>query len=123
MCLKKQLIIYSQGVGIPQPAAPRGRDGEAPVYLPSDTTEIAVLKAYEDSCAEMTPPARVVKYSTFNNIWRLCVLHIKIVSHREDVCATCERLRKAVSDAFEEEEKLVEALQQHIITAQEERDA
>jgi len=82
---------YSQEVGIPQPAAPRGRDGEAPVYLPSDTTRIAVHKAYQDSCAEMTPPARVVKYSTFNSIWRSCVPHIKIASPREDVCATWER--------------------------------
>ena len=31
---------YSQEVGIPQPAAPRGRDGEAPVYLPSDTNVV-----------------------------------------------------------------------------------
>ena len=66
-----------------------------------------------------------MKYSTFNNIWRACVPHIKIASPREDVCATCERLRKDVSDALEEEEKLAsaEALRQHIITAQKERDA
>jgi len=61
---------YSQEVGILQPAAPRGRDGEAPVYLPIDTIKIAVHKAYQDSCVEMTPPARVVKYSTFNNIFQ-----------------------------------------------------
>ena len=99
---------------------PLGRDREAPVYLPSDTTKIAVHKAYQESCAEMTPPARVVKYSTFNNIWRACVPHIKIASPREDVCATCERLRKDVSDALKEEENLAsaEALRQHIITEQ-----
>jgi len=91
---------YSQEVGIPQSAASRCRDGDAPVYLPSDSTNIAMHKAYQDSCAEMTPPTRVVKYSTFNNIWRSCVPHIKIASPREDVCATCERLRKAVSDAL-----------------------
>ena len=40
------------------------------------------------------------------------------------VCATCERLRKAVSDACEEDEKLssAEALRQLILTAQKERD-
>ena len=110
---------YSQEVEIPQPTAPRGRDREAPVYLLSHTTKIVVHKAYKDSCAEMTPPARVVKYSTSNNIWRACV------PPRKDVCATCERIRKAVSDVFEENETLAsaEALRQHIITARKERDA
>jgi len=53
------------------------------------------------------------------------VPHIKIATPRDDVCATCERLRKAVSDACEEEEKLssAEALRQHILTAQKKRDA
>ena len=64
-------------------------------------------------------------YSPFNNIWRSRVPYIKIASPREDVCATRERLRKVVSDAFEEEERLApaDALLQHIITAQKERDA
>ena len=71
---------YSEEVGLPHPAAPRGRDGDAPVYLPSNSTKIAVHRAYADSCAAVTPPARVVKYSTFINIWRSCVPHIKIAT-------------------------------------------
>ena len=83
---------YSEEDGLSQPSAPRCRNGEAPVYLPSNTTNIAIHRAYADSCAAVTPPARVVKYSTFINTWRLCVPHIKIATPRDDICARLRNL-------------------------------
>jgi len=55
------------------------------------------------------------------------VPHIKIATHRDDVCATCERLKKAaVSDQADRKKKekltYAEALRQHILTTQKERD-
>lgn len=89
---------------MPQPAAPRGRDNTAPIYLTSDTTKSSVHEKYTASCTEGN--IRAVKYSTFNNIWRSCLSHIKIASPRDDVCATCERMRKCIMDSVSEQEKL-----------------
>ena len=49
-------------------------------------------------------------------------MHIKIATPRDDVCGTCEKLRKAVQDAVLEEEKLDCANKQmeHVLTAQKE---
>jgi hypothetical protein len=118
------LSNFADEFGIPQPAAPRGRDGDAPVYLPSDNTKVMVHQLYTDTCAQRVPPIRVVKYSTFNNIWRSCMPHIKIANPREDVCATCEMLRKLVVDSVTEEEKLesTQKLQEHVLLAQKERE-
>ena len=113
---------YADEFSIPQPAAPRSRDNTAPVYLSSDTTKAKLHQTYVDSCAESDPPHRVVKYSTFNNIWRHSLPHIKIATPRDDVCATCEKLRKKVQDSVTEEEKLQSAnnLREHVLTAQNE---
>lgn len=115
---------YADEIGIPQSAAPCGRDSDAPVYLPSDTTKVTVHKSYIGSCAETVPITRAVKYSTFNNIWRSCLPHIKIASPRDDVCATSERFRKEVMDSITEEEKLesTQKLRSHVQAAQKERE-
>ena len=118
-----QLISnYADEFGIQQPAAPRGRDNTAPVYLPSDATKVILHQTYVDSCAASDPPCRAVKYSTFNNIWRHSLAHIRIATPRDDVCATCEKLRKKVQDSVTEEEKLESAncLKEHVLTAQKE---
>ncbi|KAJ8313807.1 hypothetical protein KUTeg_008368 [Tegillarca granosa] len=93
---------YAEEFGIPQPAAPRGRDSVPLIYLPCDTTKIFVHSKYQSSCEELETPVRSVKYSTFNKIWLQCLPDIKIASPRDDVCATCEKYRKAVVDTVTE---------------------
>ena len=113
---------FSDEFGMPQPAAPRGRDNTPPIYLTSDTTKVRVHELYTAVCSETN--IRAVKYSTFNNIWRTCLPHIKIATPRDDVCATCEKMRKLVMDAVTEEEKMESTnnMREHILDAQKERD-
>ncbi|KAJ8321700.1 hypothetical protein KUTeg_000171 [Tegillarca granosa] len=113
---------YAEEFGIPQLAAPRGRDSVPPIYIPCDTTKIFVRSKYLSSCEELETPVRSVKYSTFNKICLQCLPHIKIASPRNDVCANCEKYRKAVVDAVAEEEKLEATtnMRDHITSAQKE---
>ncbi|KAJ8319920.1 hypothetical protein KUTeg_001507 [Tegillarca granosa] len=114
---------YAHELGIPQPAAPRGSDSVPSIYLPCDTTKILVHSKYLSSCEELETLIRSVTYSTFNEIWIQCLPHIKIASPR-DVCATCEKYRKAVVDAVTEEEKLEATINMryHITSAQKGRE-
>ena len=115
---------YSQEFGIPQPAAPRGRDDTAPIFLTASTLKKDVHEKYVESCANSEPPSRHVKLTTFRHIWATCLPHIKIATPRDDVCATCEKLRKTIMDSVTEQEKLdsTNKLQEHILDAQKERD-
>ena len=56
-------------------------------------------------------------------VWKSCCPHIKVASPQEDVCGRCEKLRKLMSDARSEEEKLRAAteMQEHIVRVQRER--
>ena len=112
---------YADINGLPQPAAPRGTDNTPPVYLHCQNTKKSVHKDYRDSLADN---AREIKYTTWTKIWRNCVPHIRIATPRDDVCATCEKLRKRVMDARDEEEKLsaTTELRDHILAAQSERE-
>ncbi|XP_060601134.1 uncharacterized protein LOC132754508 isoform X3 [Ruditapes philippinarum] len=124
----KHAVTYvsqtAEDIGIPQPAAPRGSDNMPPVYLPSATTKLDIHKKYETSCLESEPTKRAVHYKTFCNIWKQCLPHIKIASPRDDVCATCEKLRKVVMDSRTEDEKLQGTAnpREHIVNAQNERE-
>ena len=42
-------------------------------------------------------------------MWKNCGGHIEIASPRDDVCATCERIRKEITDAVTEPEKIAAA--------------
>ncbi|XP_078328084.1 uncharacterized protein LOC144623518 [Crassostrea virginica] len=107
---------FADEFGLPQPAALRGRDDVPPIYIPSDMTTKDIHGKYIESC----PNDRHVHYSTFCNIWNQCLPHIRIAKPRDDVCATCEKLRKCILDAVSEEDKLEAALkvQDHITHAQ-----
>lgn len=106
--------------GIPQPAAPRGRDNIPPVYLSAETTKCRLHSEYITSCVSLQPPVRYVKLSAFKTIWLSCLPHVKIASPWDDVCATCEKFRKMVMDAREEEDKLQAStdLRNHVLKAQ-----
>lgn len=116
------LQSYADDQGLPQPAAPRGRDGIAPIYLHSSNTKRAIHSIYESSLQEQN--VRRVKLSAFCQIWQSCLPHIIIASPRHDVCATCEQCRKNIVDAVTEEAKLqlTTRFQNHVLHAQAERE-
>jgi hypothetical protein len=104
--------------GIPQPAAPRGIDNFPLVYLSAETTKLALHEEYSTTCTNQQ--VRALRLTAFKDVWRTCLPHVRIASPRDDVCATCEKMRHGVMDAITEEEKLlaVDALKTHILQAQ-----
>jgi len=112
------VLNKAEEIGIPYPAAPRCKDNIPTVYLPSSTTKLQIHALYTALCNEQH--VRLVKLSAFKDIWATCVPHIKIAKPREDVCATCERMRRDISAAVTEEEKrgALEAMTTHINDAQ-----
>ena len=116
------VVNYSEQFGIPQPAAPRGRDNDPPIYLPCDTLKKHVHEQYTEHCAQSGN--RALKYKTFCKVWKNCVSHIRIASPRDDVCATCERIRKEITDAVTEPDKIAaaEKLRNHNLDAVKERE-
>ena len=70
------IVHFSEENGLPQPAAPRGRDDTAPVYLPADMTKTMIHSMYAVSCDEAS--VRVIKKSAFLGIWSQCCSHIKV---------------------------------------------
>ena len=113
---------YADEFGLPQPAAPRGRDDTPPIYLPSSKTKMDVHDTYSRSCEEAS--VRVISLSTFRKLWINCLPYIKIATPRDDVCATCEKVRKEIMGAVTEESKLEAAakMTEHVVIAQQERD-
>ncbi|XP_053376640.1 uncharacterized protein LOC123565268 [Mercenaria mercenaria] len=116
------LINYASEVGLPQPAAPRGRSDEPPIYLPSSDTKLSIHQQYKEVCIENDK--LYVGLTTFKDLWSLCVPHIKISSPIEDVCRTCEDFRQEIKLAMSEDDKLSATgrYQSHILQARKERD-
>jgi len=98
---------YAQLNGIPMPAAPKGGTGDAPVYLPASETKKAVHEQYVRCCTEAN--SRPLGLTAFQDAWRQCLPHIRIASPREDVCQTCELLRRDITKAVTESDKLAAA--------------
>ena len=98
-----------------------GRPDTAPIYLHSSMTKLYIHSLYRESC--VVDNVRFVKKSCFCTVWNTCLPHIRIATPRDDVCATCEKLRKQVSDAISEEDKIERSQQltSHVIGAQRER--
>ncbi|XP_053379714.1 uncharacterized protein LOC123532084 [Mercenaria mercenaria] len=124
----KRIVEYIKNFadekGLPQPAAPRGRDNIPPIFLPSDTTKKEMHEEYVSLCRSSSSGFKAVSLTLFKNIWSNCVPHIRIAGPREDVCARCEKLRQHVMDARTEPEKLeaTTELRDHILVAQNERE-
>ncbi|XP_070539002.1 uncharacterized protein [Ptychodera flava] len=102
----KFLEQYAQENGIPMPAAPRGRDGVPPVYLPSSVRKEDIYKQYVDSCKACSPSKQCVGLTTFKGVWSSCAPHIQKMNIRTDVCSKCEKFRQKIMYAVSEEEKL-----------------
>jgi len=115
------LVRYADVNGLPQPAAPRGRDNEPPIYLPASLTKYAIHKEYKEECARQE--IRCLGLTSFKGTWSQCVPHIKISTPRDDVCQKCELLRKKIKDAVSDRDKLDagNAFTSHVTHAQEER--
>ncbi|KAH3898417.1 hypothetical protein DPMN_022647 [Dreissena polymorpha] len=111
------IMNTSEEIGLPYPAAPRGKDNIPIVFLPSSTTKLHLHAHYSSACEERN--VRCVKISAFKSILLHCVPHIKIAKPREDVCGTCERLRRDIVGAVTEDEKLhaLTAMETHITDA------
>lgn len=108
------LLRFAETNGIPQPAAPRGRDEDPPVFLESTLTKKDVHSRY--NVAAVDAGVRELRISSFKGIWSHCLPHIRICGPRQDVCHKCEVMRKKVADAVEEASKLAAAtaLTEHI---------
>lgn len=115
------MLNYADVHGLPQPAAPRGRDGHPPVYLPVSTTQTTLHSNYVESCREAC--SRALGLTSFVSTWKQCCPHICIATPQTDVCKTCETLRKEISDAVSETDKLDTSsrLKEHVEHAQAER--
>ncbi|KAH3748912.1 hypothetical protein DPMN_183401 [Dreissena polymorpha] len=70
------------------------RVGETIRHRYSGTKKMNIHKLCKASCQETG--LRFVEKSSFQSIWSACIPHIKVASTRDDVCATCEKLRKKI---------------------------
>ena len=120
--LLQYLTTYAEKYGLPQPTALSGRATVPHTYLPFHNTKRSVFCSYSESCQEAGTP--VVSEVTFKKLWRKHLPHIKIVTRREDCCATCEGLRSSIMRAATDEQKAValQDLNEHLTLAYANRD-
>ncbi|XP_053392666.1 uncharacterized protein LOC123542687 [Mercenaria mercenaria] len=116
------ILSYANEEGLPQPAAPRGREDEAPIYLPSSDTKQSVHSEYVKRCMEAEK--RYVGLTTFKDIWKNCLPHIKIASPKEDVCKVCEDCKQDIKLAMSENDKILatQKYHNHVLQARKERE-
>ncbi|XP_076116844.1 uncharacterized protein LOC143084316 [Mytilus galloprovincialis] len=116
------VVGFANEFGLPQPAAPRGRDDKAPVYLSSSETLLNLHFKYKSACE--TEEVSSVGKSSFRDIWLKCCPHIKICGPKDDVCFKCENFKQFIMDSTSEEDKLKYSseLQQHVEACKIERD-
>ena len=114
------ILNYSLVFGLPMPAAPRGRGEEAPIYLPASATYKSVHSEYVKQSGE----AQTLGYRAFLYLWTKKCKSIKFMTRRMDVCNKCELLRDDIRSARAEDEKIsaTEALRDHVVLAQKERE-
>ena len=116
---KAMLFIqnYADVNGLPQPAAPRGHNGPAPIYLPCFVSKLMLHGLYAQAGGTMS-------YRSFLRVWSSMCADIVIMKPREDVCATCSDLQSRISRAITEEQRMscTETLRKHITKAMDRRD-
>ena len=99
--VKTVIMIYADDYGLPQPAAPRGRDDDPPVYLPASHTKKHVYEIYKNASQD-----KFVGQPSFYGLLKKLSPHIKISMPKDDACFKCEFHRKAVEVGRSEEDKL-----------------
>ena len=107
-------------VGLPQPAAPRGRAKLAPIYLPASHRKRNVYDSYVESLDTAEQP---ISYRSFCRLWQVHASDVVVMKPRTDVCAICERHRESIKRARTEEEfaEANQRLAMHLETARDER--
>ena len=115
------IVNYATTFGLPQPAARRGRAGEAPVYLPASEGYNTVHQKYVEAC--LTSGKHAAKYHSFRHIWLQCLPHVQFMTPRTDVCHYCEEYRVLIVKAISENDKvrLAQEFKEHVAEAQKER--
>ena len=103
---------YAEVNGLPQPAALRGHNGPAPIYLPTYTTKKMVHSLFLKSGGTMS-------YMSFTRIWTKTCADIVIMKPREDVCGKCSDLQSQIYRAPTEEDRitLTDSLRSHVTMA------
>ena len=76
---------YADVHGLPQPAAPRGHNKPAPIYLPCHVTKILIHGQFLQSGGSMS-------YISFLRVWLSSCADIIIMRPLKDVCARCSDL-------------------------------
>ncbi|KAH3813826.1 hypothetical protein DPMN_142295 [Dreissena polymorpha] len=69
------IMNASEEIGLPSPAAPRGKDNIPIDYIPSSTTKLHLHAQYRAACVERN--VWCVNISAFKSIWLHCVPNIK----------------------------------------------
>ena len=108
---------YADKNGLLQPAAPRGHNGAAPIYLLCFTTKRMVHSLYQTR-------GGVMSFTSFKRVWLKMCADIKIMKPREDVCATCSNFQSKISRALTEDDRIstTDALRNHVNKAIDARD-
>ena len=118
------LKIFAEIHGIPQPAAPRGRANNPPIYLPASLNYKIVHSKYVEACQMKNPGIMLLALKTFVNVWKKCLPDVVFMTPRTDVCVYCENFRSKLKEAVAEEEKVkvTSEFSSHLEEAQKERD-
>ncbi|KAJ8303751.1 LOW QUALITY PROTEIN: hypothetical protein KUTeg_018674 [Tegillarca granosa] len=101
----QHIVQYANDVGLPQPAAPRGRDSFPPVYLPGNETYKSVHQTYTTICRDTD--TRILSETTFRRIWHRFLPHnqkIKQAVSEEDKLQATEEFSAHIHDAQQERE-------------------
>ena len=95
----KFIRSYAATFGMPQPAAPRGRPGLPPVFLPASINKKKLFAEYEKSAE-----AGTISFETFRRYWQIHAPEVVIMKPRSDVCYICDKHREAIRVSKTEEE-------------------
>lgn len=107
-------------VGLPMPAAPRGRAKDAPTYLPASSSFKSVHGLYAEQISEGDP---IMSYRSFVDLWHAKLPSVTFMTSRTDVCAACEKFRDKIRTSTTEDEKLDanQHFKDHVMHARAER--
>ena len=121
-CCVAFLNSHAQKFGIPHPAPLHGGDDRPPIFLPAYQTRKSIHEVYRKSCVDAQ--VRAVSERSLRRIWSRLMPNIKIMTPRTNVCTVCEKLRRNVTSAVQEDKKLqvCQDLTDHITDTQKERD-
>ena len=90
---------YAVTFGMLQPAAPGGRPGLPPVFLPASINNNKLFAEHEKSAE-----AGIISFETFRRYWQIHAPEVVIMKPRSDVCYICDKHWDAILISKIEEE-------------------